>query len=458
MKMIHLFPVILVMSMLNTASYAFFVNNGAVTSIEAGAVLFANGSIINQNNGVFDNAGTIRLTENWTNNAGNNAFASATGTVIFQGASQTISGTSITHFNNLSLEGTGIKYLNTDAVVNGSLALNDRELSTDVNTLFLTNTSVSAITRTTGFVSSLGSGTLSRATNSVSVYLFPVGSSSGTFRYRPVEIAPVSAASHTFSVRFANVDASSEGFDRNQNDFLLCSINPEFYHRINRTSGSSPADITIYFDSSVDDNFTTIAHWQNVPRWENIAPVNSVSNYGLSGLKKVGWNDFLYPAFALATTLQSCGKNKVLICHIPTDNPSDAHDICVNPNAAQAHFAHGDQCGPCQTPSFKTNNSEQTASEYGESQYSLLNTQISLSPNPFRDKTNIRFSLPEKGNVTIEVFDVTGKTLGKIFDSAIESDALYSAEFNAVGLPDGVYFYKITASQESYWGKMALMK
>jgi hypothetical protein len=39
---------------------------------------------------------------------------------------------------------------------------------------------------------------------------------------------------------------------------------------------------------------------------------------------------------------------KVEICHIPPDNPSDRHTIFVSVNALAAHLAHGDTTGPCE--------------------------------------------------------------------------------------------------------------
>ncbi len=38
---------------------------------------------------------------------------------------------------------------------------------------------------------------------------------------------------------------------------------------------------------------------------------------------------------------------QVTICHTPPGNPDNAHTITANANAAAAHLAHGDHCGPC---------------------------------------------------------------------------------------------------------------
>jgi len=56
---------------------------------------------------------------------------------------------------------------------------------------------------------------------------------------------------------------------------------------------------------------------------------------------------------ANAQVSTTCGNknNKVLICHIPPGNPSNAHTICVSPNAVPAHLqgnnSHNDFLGDC---------------------------------------------------------------------------------------------------------------
>lgn len=38
---------------------------------------------------------------------------------------------------------------------------------------------------------------------------------------------------------------------------------------------------------------------------------------------------------------------KVVICHIPPGNPSNAHEICIGRRGVPAHLAHGDFLGEC---------------------------------------------------------------------------------------------------------------
>ena len=280
-----------------------YVNNGVNTHVASGAVLVAPG-IVNMSNGTFDNEGLIDInTCHWVNNGGNTGFINnSPGTLQFTGGNQSVQGTSITDFYNLTAKGFGVKNLELDANVSNVLDLTDREVSTDVNTLYVNNSSVSAIIRTSGFVSSVGTGSLSRNTASASTYLYPVGSSVGTTRYRPIDITPVNSNANTYTVRMANVDPTSESYARNMNDGSVCSIDSTFYHRINQTQGSSAADISIYYNSLVDGSYSAIAHWQNVPYWENAGTVSSISNYGLSGLQVSNWTDFSYTPFALGST------------------------------------------------------------------------------------------------------------------------------------------------------------
>jgi hypothetical protein len=52
--------------------------------------------------------------------------------------------------------------------------------------------------------------------------------------------------------------------------------------------------------------------------------------------------------FVLFSTSAVAG-NKVTICHIPPGNPDNAHTITVSTSAVDAHMAHGDSMGECDT-------------------------------------------------------------------------------------------------------------
>ena len=251
------------------------------------------------NDGLTSGNGKYELTRDWVNNK---IFKSGLSTVTLNGANQLITGTFLTAFYNLKLENAGIKTLTINSVVSNMLDLTDRELATDIFTMFITNVNPFAIIRTNGFVSSLGNGRLSRVTAINGTYLFPVGSSLNTMRYRPVEIRPNNSVNNTFTVRFVNNKATIDGYDLHNLDPTILRADSFFYHLINRTAGNDFADITIYFDPVNDgNNWNGIANWKDVPlnQWQNIGYVNSVYNYSLKGFKKISWNDYTYEPYVL---------------------------------------------------------------------------------------------------------------------------------------------------------------
>ncbi len=272
------------------------VSNNNAGIIENDGTFVIDSNIIN--NATINGDGLYKVSGNWENNL---SFNSGTSKVILEGINQLITGTAISSYYDLELTGSGIKTQTIDSYTTDSLILNDRELATDINTMFVSNTDTGAISRTTGFVSSLGDGCLSRATNNNFVYLFPVGSSLITTRYRPVEIKPATANPNTYTVRLANNDATTDGYDRGLLEAGICIANPAFYHRINQTSGADPADITIYYDEISDGLWEGIAQWNIIPltQWEDVGIVTAISATPLNSLTKTAWNDFSIDPYIL---------------------------------------------------------------------------------------------------------------------------------------------------------------
>ncbi|MCW3124661.1 MAG: domain containing protein, partial [Bacteroidetes bacterium] len=235
-----------------SAQSGFWSNAGALVSIRDTSFISVIGDMYNSNGGIYYNYDSIFLTGNWSNSAGNHAFDSilvpaGTGYVYMYAADQRIKGTDQTYFHNLVLKGTGTKYADIDAKVDGFLDMTDREFSVDANTIWIRNPRLNSVRRTTGFLSSLQNGGLLRYTDADSTYLYPVGSNLGASRYRPVEVKPTSTQANQYKVRFANVDPTSEGYDRNIRFHLVCSINPNWYHRIYHPYGPDSADLSILY-------------------------------------------------------------------------------------------------------------------------------------------------------------------------------------------------------------------
>lgn len=296
-------------------------NNGANINAIAGAYIHVNGTVKNHfgtvhidqegglpseiyvtadiiNNSDLVGEGHIRLLGDWYNNS---IFTSNNGTVFLQGENQLISGTTETFFFNLTLDGSGLKTQEINAFSNGILDLKHLELQTEVFSFYIENTAVNSVQRTSGFVSSLNGGFLSRRTAQLDTYLFPVGSSVGAMRYRPVELRPTVSPNNTFEVRMANLDATLEGFDRSLTDSNVCELNPLFYHQINRPNGISAVDLNVYFSDLEDGSWAGISNWkQNNVQWKYMLGSSSLPSTPLSYAFSNEWNDFEDVPYILA--------------------------------------------------------------------------------------------------------------------------------------------------------------
>jgi hypothetical protein len=78
-------------------------------------------------------------------------------------------------------------------------------------------------------------------------------------------------------------------------------------------------------------------------------------------------------------------------------------------------------------------------------------------PNPFNPTTNIKFSIPQSGNVKLVVYDVLGKEVATLVNNFLSAGS-YNFDFNARGLASGIYLYRIEANNFVKVNKMLLIK
>jgi hypothetical protein len=78
-------------------------------------------------------------------------------------------------------------------------------------------------------------------------------------------------------------------------------------------------------------------------------------------------------------------------------------------------------------------------------------------PNPFNPSTTIEYGLPAAGRVRLTVFDVLGRELATLVDEH-QAAGVHRQQFDAAGLPSGVYFYRLTAGGVTRTNRMVLAK
>lgn len=79
-------------------------------------------------------------------------------------------------------------------------------------------------------------------------------------------------------------------------------------------------------------------------------------------------------------------------------------------------------------------------------------------PNPFNPVTNIKFGLPKGSFVTLKIYDMLGREVASLINNMNLAAGNYTYDFNAVNVPSGIYFYKLSAGEFSDVKKMTLIK
>lgn len=323
-----------------------FNNNGASIYMMPGSYMIVNNDSLNNMSGLLQNAGDLRIAGsiynqtgatlsggpssttglydiggNWINNG---TFTAYQDSVMMDGdargssgasGDQLISGSQVTPFYDLILAGTAgsVKTQTINATVAGILDLRTSELATQQNEMLVLNTSPAAITQAdpntgSGYVSSLGGGRLSRATNSTSDYFYPTGipsaivSVTDPFYYRPVAMTPTSTAANIYGARLAD-NPTLDTFNVLQFDDTLCSVNPHYYHRLYHTAGGNATAITMFFDPTTDGVWSVMAHWGSPfgNEWNYMGTPSTGTGYGFSTVQVPNWSNFSPESFALAS-------------------------------------------------------------------------------------------------------------------------------------------------------------
>ncbi|MFD2247577.1 family 10 glycosylhydrolase [Pontibacter ruber] len=135
-----------------------------------------------------------------------------------------------------------------------------------------------------------------------------------------------------------------------------------------------------------------------------------------------------------------CGQNndKVLVC------VKGKNDNCVSPSAVPALLARtGATLGNC-NPAAPVAAAKATDT-----------AKLRAYPNPFTTRTTVEFSLSNKeSNAVLEIYDLQGNVVQRLFEGSVEADKVYSFEVHANALKGSVYMARLITSQQVYTFKL----
>ncbi len=78
-------------------------------------------------------------------------------------------------------------------------------------------------------------------------------------------------------------------------------------------------------------------------------------------------------------------------------------------------------------------------------------------PNPFNPSTEIAYSIPRDGYVSLRVFDLLGREVARLVDGFSHAGT-YVTRFDASGLSSGVYFYRLQSGSLTRTMKLVIQK
>lgn len=83
-------------------------------------------------------------------------------------------------------------------------------------------------------------------------------------------------------------------------------------------------------------------------------------------------------------------------------------------------------------------------------------------PNPFNPVTNINFDMPKAGNVNVSIYNVKGQRVNTLFNGTQAAGnhtmVWNGTDHNGKTVASGVYFYKISTSENTIMNKMLMLK
>ena len=78
-------------------------------------------------------------------------------------------------------------------------------------------------------------------------------------------------------------------------------------------------------------------------------------------------------------------------------------------------------------------------------------------PNPFNSSVSIDIAKPFDGHLIIEVLNINGRVISTLFDQKINQQT-HTFNWNAIGLPSGIYFIKTNLNGKQYIQKSTFLK
>jgi hypothetical protein len=206
-----------------------------------------------------------------------------------------------------------------------------------------------------------------------------------------------------------------------------------------------------HFGQSINSpSKTLLSSWQTVLSYFNAPPVpKAVSPVNDSNLRFVSylkWDSLTsYTKYDVELFLE----NEMIFSAYDISNPSAAISSVI-PIEGKHYYWHVRS----KNPGGKTENISGWSSMYHfyiiavSDNFTEAKKEFNLEgnyPNPFNPSTVIKYNIPSPAFVTLKIYDASGREVSTL-KNEFQNAGSYDVNFNALSLSSGIYFYKLTAS------------
>lgn len=109
------------------------------------------------------------------------------------------------------------------------------------------------------------------------------------------------------------------------------------------------------------------------------------------------------------------------------------------------------------SPLTKTNYINVTAGGVGIDQLSMINFQLSIYPNPFKEQVSIQYYIPDRSKVILTIYNLLGQKV-KTLVNEVQPKGKFVYTFNTEQLNAGMYLVKLNVEDEILSEPLIYMK
>lgn len=260
-----------------------------------------NGNFELSNEGKLISTGDMMVKNDWINNG---IMLVDSGMVEMYGGTQWFTGDSISRFYDLKLTGTNAKEQDQHIRVQHVLDLTNRELAVHDWSVFIEDSSVSAITwdntlNSEGIISTDEDGYVIKPVRSSDLNIIPLGSNfNGTFRHRPLRALLMDSGMDTIFATFHQHSPDLLNLFVSDMDTSLCKIQQDYFYTFKPTDTTSHFQLDFAHYPPTDGFYPDLSQWYN-PTWKMVYNHTDLPGSDYSYVRANNESDFVFEHYTL---------------------------------------------------------------------------------------------------------------------------------------------------------------